>query len=98
MSGLKNKVVLVTGASSGIGAGTAVAFARLGCRISVVARNEERLKEIASQCQKEGAAETHVIALDLSKAEACERAVEETAKHYQSNINNVSDHNMQHIQ
>ena len=38
MSGLKDKVVLVTGASSGIGKGTAIHMAGLGCKLSLVAR------------------------------------------------------------
>ncbi len=49
MSGLKGKVVLVTGASSGIGEGTAVHLSSLGCKLALVARNKERLDEVAKR-------------------------------------------------
>ncbi len=78
MSGLKGKVVLVTGASSGIGAGTAEHLASLGCRLALVARNRERLEAVARRCAELGAPETFVAPHDLAKAEECVRAVEET--------------------
>lgn len=46
------KVVLVTGASSGIGAGTAVHFASLGADLILTGRNEENLKKIEEQCKQ----------------------------------------------
>ena len=82
MSGLKGKVVLVTGASSGIGAGTAEHFASLGCRVALVARNKERLEEVARRCGEAGAEETFVAAHDLAKAEECADCVEETVKRF----------------
>ncbi len=51
MSGLKGKVVLVTGASSGIGEATAVHMSTLGCKVALVARNEGRLEEVAARCE-----------------------------------------------
>ena len=44
------KRVLVTGASSGIGAGLAVAFARAGATVGICARREDRLKEVLGEC------------------------------------------------
>ncbi|MFZ2055038.1 MAG: SDR family NAD(P)-dependent oxidoreductase, partial [Candidatus Aminicenantales bacterium] len=46
MYSLKNKVVLITGASSGIGRSCAVAFARQGARLILAARRHERLEEL----------------------------------------------------
>ena len=78
MSGLKGKVILITGASSGIGAGTAVAFAKLGCKLSLVARNEAKLKEVSAKCTEAGAEEVFIAPHDLGNAEECVKAVEET--------------------
>ncbi|XP_022117394.2 3-oxoacyl-[acyl-carrier-protein] reductase FabG-like [Pieris rapae] len=49
-----NKVVLVTGASSGIGAATAIEFAKEGAIVAIVARNEEKLNKIAHEIEKVG--------------------------------------------
>jgi NAD(P)-dependent dehydrogenase (short-subunit alcohol dehydrogenase family) len=46
MSGLRGKIVLITGASSGIGRGTAVHFASFGCKLALVARNLDHLVTI----------------------------------------------------
>ncbi|XP_026740272.1 uncharacterized protein LOC113502784 [Trichoplusia ni] len=51
----KNKVVLITGGSSGIGAATAELFAKEGADIALVGRNEERLKKTTERCEKLGA-------------------------------------------
>ncbi|XP_034257037.1 3-oxoacyl-[acyl-carrier-protein] reductase FabG-like [Thrips palmi] len=47
---LKDKVVLITGASSGIGAGTAVVFAKLGSRLVLTGRNLDNLKKTQQEC------------------------------------------------
>ena len=41
------------GASSGIGAATAVLFSKLGAKLALTGRNEENLKRTAEQCEKE---------------------------------------------
>lgn len=62
---LKNKVALITGGSSGIGAATAILFAKEGAYVAVVARNEEKLKNVKSEIDKVGAKPLIIIA-DLS--------------------------------
>lgn len=57
VSSLKGKVALVTGASSGIGAGTSVLFARLGALLALNGRDVENLQKVAQQCRDCGAAE-----------------------------------------
>uniref|UniRef100_A0A2A4IYY0 Short-chain dehydrogenase n=1 Tax=Heliothis virescens TaxID=7102 RepID=A0A2A4IYY0_HELVI len=47
-----NKVVLVTGGSSGIGADAVVEFAKQGASVALVGRNETRLKEVATEMRK----------------------------------------------
>ncbi|KAJ8315305.1 hypothetical protein KUTeg_007455 [Tegillarca granosa] len=49
---LDGKVALVTGASSGIGAGTAILFSKLGAELSIIGRNETNLKKTAEECEK----------------------------------------------
>lgn len=49
MENIKNKVVIITGASSGIGAATARKLVKLGAKVVLAARREDLLKEIASE-------------------------------------------------
>lgn len=51
---LNGKTVLVTGASSGIGQETAIQCSKLGAKLIITARNEERLKDTLSQLEGEG--------------------------------------------
>src|SRR4051794_4549413 len=57
--------VLVTGASSGIGAGLAGAFARGGAAVGMGARRADRLGEVAAQCREHGV-ETYEWITDLA--------------------------------
>lgn len=61
MSSLLNKVVIVTGASSGIGAATALEFAKNGAKLVLAARNVERLNEVASQCSSKGLQQEKIL-------------------------------------
>ncbi|HYE31479.1 MAG TPA: SDR family NAD(P)-dependent oxidoreductase [Methylomirabilota bacterium] len=65
MGNLAKKWVLITGASSGFGAATALAFAREGANLLLGARRLERLAEVAEQCRKAGAASAHFHAMDV---------------------------------
>ncbi|RWS12573.1 putative oxidoreductase-like protein, partial [Dinothrombium tinctorium] len=49
---LRNKVVLVTGSSSGIGEACAILFAKNGCKVMITGRNRERLANVASKCEQ----------------------------------------------
>jgi meso-butanediol dehydrogenase / (S,S)-butanediol dehydrogenase / diacetyl reductase len=66
-------VVLVTGASSGIGAGVARRFAAGGYRIVAVARRQQRLEQLASELSAKTAVE--IVVTDVTSKEAAERSV-----------------------
>ncbi|MEO6830463.1 MAG: SDR family oxidoreductase, partial [Acidobacteriaceae bacterium] len=71
---MKNsQVVMVTGASAGLGRAIAHAFAKRGARIGLVARNEEALEACSREVEELGG-EALVLALDVSDASALEQA------------------------
>jgi NAD(P)-dependent dehydrogenase (short-subunit alcohol dehydrogenase family) len=71
------KVVLVTGATSGIGRACALRFADAGARIAAVGRNEEALTNLSKEiCATSG--KTLLLQADLSRAEDAERVVDQT--------------------
>lgn len=72
MERFAGKVVLVTGASSGLGAACASLFAAQGARVWAVARDEARLGQVA---QEAVGGEIHPHAADLADADACAAAV-----------------------
>lgn len=72
---LQGKTILVTGASSGIGRAAAIECSRMGARVIVTGRNEERLKETLGQLEGEGHA---MIVADLSDDAQLDRLVEQT--------------------
>ncbi len=72
---LENKVIIVTGASSGIGAQCAIDCSKMGAKVVLMARNEERLKGTLSQCQEP---EKHLIVpFDLSASDKMKETVKE---------------------
>lgn len=71
---LEGKTVLVTGASSGIGQETAIQCSKMGAKVFITARNDERLKETLSQLEGEG---HQKIIAELTNQEDVERMVGE---------------------
>jgi NADP-dependent 3-hydroxy acid dehydrogenase YdfG len=68
---LKNRWILVTGASSGFGAAAAVAFARSGARLLLGARRRDRLEAVAESCRDAGG-EAQVELLDVASTTSVE--------------------------
>lgn len=69
---LENKTILVTGASSGIGRATAIECSKLGAKLIVTARNEERLKSTLDALNGDG---HQMILADLTSEDDVERMV-----------------------
>ncbi len=75
MASIKNPLVFITGASSGIGRATALAFAAEGARLLLCARRLDRLDELRQETQAAGAAEVHTFALDVQVRSAVESSI-----------------------
>ncbi|NVJ17546.1 SDR family oxidoreductase [Myxococcus sp. AM010] len=87
----KNQVVVVTGASSGIGRATALALAKKGAHVVLAARREEPLEDLARECQALGV-RAHVVPTDVSDVAAVQRLADEARKafgHFDAWINNA---------
>lgn len=78
MNRFTDKVVIVTGAGSGIGAATARRFSREGASVVLVGRRREKLEEVAASLDKEA----FVRPADVSKLDEVEALVEEVAERY----------------
>ena len=85
MAGLKGKIVLITGASSGIGEGTAIYMAGLGCKLSLIARNLEALKSVSERCKEVGSPDVYFASHDLGEEKECIAAINDTVKHFGGN-------------
>ncbi|XP_040297716.1 uncharacterized oxidoreductase TM_0325-like isoform X1 [Bufo bufo] len=79
---LRGKVCLVTGASSGIGASTALLFASLGARLALNGRNEEKLKETARGCEEFCDQKPLLVLGDLADEAVVRGMVEQTVAHF----------------
>jgi 3-hydroxy acid dehydrogenase / malonic semialdehyde reductase len=75
MATLQGKTVFITGASSGIGRATAIAFAREGARLLVCARRLEPLEELRQTLAVAGAPAVHTFELDVQKRTEVEAAI-----------------------
>ncbi|XP_059055288.1 3-oxoacyl-[acyl-carrier-protein] reductase FabG-like [Achroia grisella] len=76
-----DKVVLITGGSSGIGAVTAIEFTKEKANVAIVGRNEAKLNTVVEKCKQHGKA-PFVIKADVSNDEDANRIINETVNKY----------------
>lgn len=77
------KAVAVTGASSGLGAAVAEAFAAAGARPALFARSKERLEAVAARCRAAGG-DPLVVAGDVTAPASCRALIERTVERFDS--------------
>jgi NAD(P)-dependent dehydrogenase (short-subunit alcohol dehydrogenase family) len=87
---LRGRRVLITGASKGIGAAAARAFAEVGCRLMIVARGAEALEHLAQQLRTECGVEVVTHAADLRSADDIARLAD-AARDLDVLVNNAGD-------
>ncbi|MCC5657502.1 SDR family oxidoreductase [Nostoc sp. XA010] len=75
MTSLENQIILITGASSGIGTACARIFAGAGAKLILAARRLERLQQLADTLVKEFGIEIHLLQLDVRDRNAVEEAI-----------------------
>ena len=78
---MKDKVVIITGASSGIGEACAKEFAKQGAKLSLAARNIDRLKSIEKELIEQGC-EVLSVKTDVSIEKDCENLINQTINKY----------------
>jgi short-subunit dehydrogenase len=79
---LKGKLVLITGASSGLGEALALELAKKGAALALASRSLSRLEAVAAHCKAQGAPEVRVYALDVTRASDGARVVEQVQKDF----------------
>ncbi|MDB5083005.1 MAG: hypothetical protein JWP00_4929 [Chloroflexi bacterium] len=94
---LKNKTVVITGASSGIGRSAALSFAKEGANLVLAARREAALQAVAEECQKEEGVTALVVPTDVSDKAAVESLARQAFEKFGSIdvwVNNAGVYNM----
>jgi 3-oxoacyl-[acyl-carrier protein] reductase len=81
MANLEGKTALVTGASQGIGRACALQLARAGAAVTLAARNESKLNEVAAEIAALGGT-AHVFVLDAESEESIKSAAKAALAHY----------------
>ena len=88
---VQDKVVIITGASSGLGEATARRLAKNGAKLMLAARREERLKELVAEIEKEGGIAKYQVTdvTDRSQMEALAKATQQAYDRIDVLVNNA---------
>ena len=81
MGRLQDKVAIVTGGNSGVGAATALLFAREGAKVIISARRKPQLEEVAEKIREAGG-EVLPVVTDISKPEDADNLISKTIEAY----------------
>ncbi|KAJ3300151.1 hypothetical protein HDU76_006148 [Blyttiomyces sp. JEL0837] len=76
------KIILITGASSGIGASLAELYARQGAILIIMARRQEELDAVAEKCKSLGSPNVYAITVDVADDVACKVAIQKAGDIY----------------
>ncbi|CAF4766284.1 unnamed protein product [Pieris macdunnoughi] len=79
-----NKVVIITGASSGIGAETAIEFSKLGGNVVITGRNKDNLEKVAASCQQASPENLQplIVISDMNKEDDVENIINKTIEKF----------------
>ena len=80
-NGLKSKVIVITGASSGIGAAMALRYAQMGAKVVLAARSENRLKSLVREIVSSGGQATYCVT-DVTNAEDCRALIDAAVRRF----------------
>ena len=86
---LNNKNALVCGSTQGIGKATAILLAEEGANVTLLARNEEKLKAVLSKLKNNGTQNHHYLIADFSKPEELKQVLENSDLEFHILINNT---------
>lgn len=78
---IENKIILITGASSGIGYATAKWLAKCGAKVALVARRQDKLTTLQREIHRTGG-HAHTIQADITLNTSHQYIIEQTVKHY----------------
>lgn len=89
MNRLKNKWILITGATSGIGKASAEVFAESNANLILTGRREERLKSLQNELQEKHLIEVQTFSFDVRDREACKKCVDSISQPIDILLNNA---------
>ena len=91
MSEIENKVVIITGASSGLGEATARRLAKNGAKLMLAARREDRLKELVTEINNDGGTAKYQVTdvTDKSQVEALAKTTKDAYGRIDVLVNNA---------
>lgn len=89
MNRLKNKWILITGATSGIGKASAEVFAESGANLILTGRRDDRLKSIQKNLQEQHSVEVQIFCFDVRDRDACKKCVDSISQPIDILLNNA---------